>query len=108
MFTNYFKVAFRNLIRNKIYTLINILGLAVGIASCILIMIFVRSEFSYDRFHSKSKNIYRVWQQEKADGKEFVNTETPLPLASSLQNSFAEVSASCRVYNFNTLVKVGD
>src|SRR6185436_3366407 len=55
---NYFKVAIRNLLRNKGYTLINLSGLAVGIAACILIMLFVKSEWSYDKFHSKSDRLY--------------------------------------------------
>ena len=50
MFKNYFKIALRYLMRYKTYTAINILGLAVGITCCVLIMLFVRSEFSYDRF----------------------------------------------------------
>ncbi|HXB45924.1 MAG TPA: ABC transporter permease [Puia sp.] len=108
MLTNYFKVALRSLIRHKGYTIINILGLAVGITCCMLIMIFVRSEFSYDKFHSKAGNIYRVWQREKADGKEFLNTVTPLPAGPALQSTFPEVVSACRVYSFNTLVKVSN
>ena len=65
MLHHYLKVALRYLLRYKQYTAINILGLAVGITCCILIMLFVRSEFSYDKFHSKSDRIYRVWQHEK-------------------------------------------
>jgi len=108
MIRNYFKVALRYLMRHKGYSVINILGLAVGIASCLLIMIFVRSEFSYDRFHTNAKNIYRVWQREKADGKEFINTITTLPAGPALQAAFPEVAAACRVNNFQTLVKNGD
>jgi len=61
MIKNYFKVALRYLLRYKGYTLINILGLSTGIACCILIMLFVRSEFSYDRFHTKSARITRLF-----------------------------------------------
>jgi putative ABC transport system permease protein len=80
MFRNYLKIAFRYLLRNKGYTTINILGLAIGIACCVLIMLFVRTEFSYDRFHSKADRIYRLWQQEKVEGQEFINTVTPYRL----------------------------
>ena len=69
MIKNYFKVALRYLLRYKGYTLINILGLSTGIACCILIMLFVRSEFSYDRFHTRSARIARAWVDEKAEGK---------------------------------------
>jgi putative ABC transport system permease protein len=105
MFKNYLKVAFRYLLRHKGYSLINILGLAVGITVCMLIMVFVRSEFSYDKFHANAKNIYRIWQREKADGKEFINTETSLAAAPALQAAFPEVATTCRVYSFKTLVK---
>src|SRR5450432_1310182 len=108
MFKNYLKVAFRYLLRHKGYSLINILGLAVGITVCMLIMVFVRSEFSYDKFHANAKNIYRIWQREKADGKEFINTETSLAAAPALQAAFPEVATTCRVYSFKTLVKNSD
>jgi putative ABC transport system permease protein len=68
MIKNYFKTALRYLFRNKGYTSVNILGLAIGIASCILIMLFVRSEFSYDKFHTKADRIHRVWLHEKYEG----------------------------------------
>lgn len=108
MIKNYLKVALRNMLRHKEYNAINIFGLAVGIACCILIMLFIRSEFSYDAFHPDADRIYRAWQFEKADGQEFINTVTPLPMAGALKNSFPEVESSCRVYAFNSLVKVDD
>ena len=69
MIKNYLKVAMRYLLRNKGYTTINILGLAIGITCCILIMLFVRSEFSYDKFHRKSDRIYRAWVVEHYDDR---------------------------------------
>lgn len=92
--------------RYKTYTAINILGLAVGITCCVLIMFFVRSEFSYDKFNTKANYIYRVWLDEKADGKEFTNTVTPIPAAFAIKSSMPEVESACRVYNISTLVKV--
>lgn len=108
MFKNYFKVAIRYLTRYKTYTAINILGLAVGIVCCVLIMLFVRSEFSYDRFNTKANRIYRAWQHEKVDGQEFINTVTPVPMAAAIQSSFPEVELTCRVFVFNTLIKIGN
>ncbi len=70
MIRNYLKVAMRYLLRYKTYTAINIFGLAVGITACILIMLFVKSEFTYDKFHTKSDRLYRAWQQEKYEGQE--------------------------------------
>jgi putative ABC transport system permease protein len=65
MFRNYLKIAFRSLIKQRVYTIINVLGLSVGIASCLLIVMFVRDEFSYDKFHSNADNIYKVVLERK-------------------------------------------
>ncbi len=106
MIKNYLKIALRYLLRHKEYTVINILGLAVSITCCILIMLFVRSELSYDTFHSKADRLYRVWQREKYDGKTADNTATPLPLPDALKSTFPEVENTCRVININPIVKV--
>jgi putative ABC transport system permease protein len=106
MLKNYFKVALRYLLRYKSYTAINILGLSVGITCCILIMLFVRSEWSYDTFHSKADRIYRASQHEKYEGQDFVNVVTPLSMGPVIQKTFPEVENSCRVFAFNRLVKV--
>lgn len=106
MIRNYFKVALRYLARHKSYTAINILGLAVGVACCVLIMLFVRSEWSFDRSHTKSDRIYRAWLHENyGPDQEFINTVTPFPFAEALQSNYPEISATCRVYNFNSLIK---
>ena len=105
MIRNYFKVAMRYLLRNKGYTVINILGLALGITSCVLIMLFVRSEWSYDKFHSKADRIHRVWLQEIYEGQTFTNTITPLPLGAMMKANMPDIDASCRVTNFNTFVQ---
>src|SRR5688572_4272114 len=107
MLSNYFKVALRYLLRNKGYSIINILGLAIGITCCLLVMLFVRSEWSYDRFHSKADRIYRVWLQEIYEGQTFTNTLTPIPLGPTLQSKITDVETSCRVNLFNTLVQYG-
>src|SRR5664279_59144 len=60
MFKSYFKIALRNLARNKIYSFINIAGLSLGLASAMLIMLYVKDEVSYDRFHNGVNQIYRV------------------------------------------------
>ena len=60
MFQNYFKIAWRNLTKNKVFSLINIFGLTIGITVCLMIFLFIMNEFSVDNFHAKGKNIYRV------------------------------------------------
>jgi putative ABC transport system permease protein len=105
MLKNYIKVAFRYLGKHKGYTVINALGLAVGIACCLLVMLFVKSEWSFDRFHSKSDKIYRAWLEEHYQGEIFTNTVTPIPLGPVLQAGLPEVQASCRISQGNTAVK---
>lgn len=61
MVKNYIKIALRNLWRNKVNSTINIFGLAIGIASCILIMLFVKDELTFDKFHKNSHRTFRAW-----------------------------------------------
>ena len=107
MVGHYFKTGYRNIKRNKGYSAINILGLAVGICCCILIMLFVRSEWSYDKFHSKADRIYRLWQDEKYEDQHFINTVTPFPMGAALREHFPDIEATCRIYNFKPLVTLG-
>ncbi|KAA9354724.1 ABC transporter permease [Larkinella humicola] len=69
MLTNYFKIAFRNLVRHKVFSAINIVGLSIGIAACLLILQYVDFELSYDQFHAKGDRIYRVKQDRYDKGK---------------------------------------
>src|SRR4030095_2331333 len=108
MFKNYLKISLRYLLRYKTYTAINTLGLAVGITCCILVMLFVRSELSYDHFNTKADRIYRVWQVEKFQDQEFKNTVSPLPMGPAMQSSFPEVEAMCRIVTSNTLIKINN
>ena len=105
MIRNYLKVALRYLGKHKGYTAINVLGLAVSIACCLLIMLFVKSEISFDRFHSKSGRLYRAWLEEHYEGQVFVNTVTPVPLGPVLQAGLPEVESTARVSLANTGVK---
>src|SRR5436190_680943 len=105
MLRNYLKVAFRYLSKHKGYTFINVAGLSVGIACCILIMLFVKSEWSFDRFHSKGERIYRAWLQEHYQGEYFRNTATPLGLAPVLKAGLPEAEYVCRVTDGPTPIK---
>lgn len=109
MIKNYLKIAWRNLLKNKGYTTINILGLAVGVCSFMLISLFVINEFSYDTFHTKADRIYRIWQHENYGPKEdFVSTTTPVSMVGVLRENFPEIEAGARIYRFNSLVKKGN
>jgi putative ABC transport system permease protein len=105
MYNHYLKVALRFLLRHKGHTTINVVGLALGIATCILIMMYVRDEFSFDRFHSKSDRLYRAWLHEKFEGQDFINVATPIPLGPTMHSNIPEIETYCRVLSFNTLVQ---
>ena len=108
MLRNYLKVALRNLLRNKSYSFINISGLAISVCCCLLILLFIQSEYRFDRFHSKAENIYRLWQFEKYEGEEFINTFTPVSAATVIQSTIPEVEKICRVYPSAPLITVND
>jgi putative ABC transport system permease protein len=91
MFKNYFKTAIRNLKRYKGYAFINILGLAVGIAACLLIFLVIQFETSFDNFHPNSKNIYRVVSEfNNPDGKDY-SSGVPFPVAPALRLDFPQL-----------------
>ena len=109
MLKNYFNIAIRNLYNNKVYSFINIIGLAVGIACSLLIGLFVYNEWSFDTFHTKSDRLYRVWVHEDYGNDEiYFNSITPLILASTLENNIPEIEETARFANFSDLVKRPD
>src|SRR6186713_1442944 len=91
MFKNYFKLAWRNLVRNKAFTTINILGLALGLACSLLIMLWVQDERSVDGFHKHGKQLYQVYGRWKYDGKVDANYYTQGLLADELKRVIPEV-----------------
>jgi len=96
MLKSYLKIAFRNLLKYKVYSIINIFGLSVGLACCILIMLFVRDELSYDRFHRNADQIYRVVVEFKYKDRPDHFAHTQAPLAPALLNEFPEVLKAVR------------
>jgi putative ABC transport system permease protein len=97
MFGNYIKIAFRNLIKHRIHSIINILGLSIGIAISILILILVRDELSYDKYNDQWKRIYRVNRLAEIDGTHFNGALTPLALKEELITEIPEVEAATRL-----------
>ena len=107
MLHNYVKIALRNLRRSPLYSLLNMGGLALGIACCLLIALYVYDEWSYDRFHTNYPNIYRVWEKQKqADGL-FDVAVTPGPLAPALAKDFPEVAQTTRIGRWSGLLTQG-
>lgn len=91
MLKNYLLIAFRNLVRWKAYSFINIAGLAVGIACCALILLYIYDELSYDRFHAKAEQIYRIKEDIDLDGVEEHSVRTPFPVAQSLHSEYPDI-----------------
>jgi putative ABC transport system permease protein len=90
MFKNYLKIAIRNILRYKVYSSINILGLAIGMALCILIFVFIQDELSYDSFHTRADRIYRVAQVEIHNNQPVTVMRTGGGVAIKCQNDFPE------------------
>ncbi len=98
MFRHHLLTSYRNIARHKVYAFINITGLAVGLASCLLIANFLYHEMSFDRFHEKSENIYRIntfFQNRSGDATKMVNT--PPALVPGLMNTFPEIKYSTQL-----------
>jgi ABC-type antimicrobial peptide transport system permease subunit len=109
MIRNFFKVAYRNLLRNKGFSAINITGLAVGMASAILIWLWIQDELSYDEFHENKDRIYEVWNKVPFDGKIRCWNSVPAPLARAVEKDLPEVERAVRVKSGNDfLLSVGD
>lgn len=100
MLRSYFKIAWRNLWRNKSYTFINILGLASGIACAILIFSVVSYQFSFDSFHPEANRIYRAVTEYHTDATEY-QPGVPQPLGKAFRNDFTFIEKSARVFIFN-------
>lgn len=98
MFKNYLKVAVRSLIRHKFYSIINISGLAIGIMACLLILLFVQDELSYDKFYDQSDQIYRVTQVLPMGAKVSHTATAPWPLTQTLLTDFPEILAGAKIH----------
>ncbi|MCB0687884.1 MAG: ABC transporter permease [Saprospiraceae bacterium] len=109
MFSNYIKIAWRNLLRNRNYSFINIIGLAVGLACVMLIALYLQDELSYDKFHPNGDRIYRMALERKYPGRSRDYAIIPHSYAEAVKTEFASVEDACRLFNnqgFNMLFKV--
>lgn len=97
MIRSYFKIAFRNLAKNRIFSVVNIVGLAIGTTCCLYIMMYVMDQYSYDKQHDQAASIYRVNSEFVIQGtKSNIATSSP-PIAPTMKNDFAEVAQFTRV-----------
>ncbi len=100
MLKNYIKIAIRNLVKNKIFTFINIFGLAIGICCFIILGLYVFDEVGHDRFNKNANQIYRVYTHTKLNGQETNNSKTPSLLGITLLKSYPEVINFTRIGYF--------
>ncbi len=103
MFKNYLKIAFRNLQNQKAFSLINISGLAIGMACCLLILLYVSDELSYDRFHEKGDRIYRILSYSTIGGTTRHFAISPSALAPAAAESIPEIKLYSRLYEFGNM-----
>ena len=104
MLRNYFTIAFRNLKKHRFYTSVNVLGLAVGIASCLIIVLYVSQELRYDRHHRDIDRIYRVDCEIKFGPNHMRLAVSPAPMAEALRQDYPEVETSARLWNSGSML----
>jgi putative ABC transport system permease protein len=109
MLTNYFKIAWRNLIKHKAFTAINIIGLAIGIATCLIIMLFVQDELSFDKFNKKADQIVRVVFRGTMNGEKMKESSVMAIVAPTLRHDYPEVIDATRILQIGSpKVTIGD
>ncbi|RAK02791.1 putative ABC transport system permease protein [Larkinella arboricola] len=108
MLRNYFKIAFRNLRRNPVFTGINVVGLAVGLASCLLLYIYISHELSYDNFHPNADRIVRVVMEYSMEGQVNRVQQTGTKVAPEFSRRFPEVELGVRLENRPAVVSYAD
>ncbi|MDE2729225.1 MAG: ABC transporter permease [Gemmatimonadota bacterium] len=110
MIRNYLTVALRNLLRQPVYSLINVVGLAIGMAACMLIVLYIQDELSYDGYHPDADRIYRIVDDIESGGQTIQTAGSPLSWAPALKRDYPEVEQFVRMRGTGTtwLFKVGE
>jgi putative ABC transport system permease protein len=109
MLNNFFKITIRNIRKHHVYSIINVLGLALGISICILIYLYVGNEWSYDKFHKKKDRLHRVYITEDPPARDaFSYVEAPWNLAEALERSFPEINQAVRLVIRSDVVRYED
>lgn len=110
MFKNYFKIAWRNLIKNKVYSAINILGLSVGMAVAILIALWIWDELTFDRYHANHAQLAQVMTTQPFNGETMTHSAVAMPLANELRTKYGSdfKNVSMASWNMGHIVAVGD
>lgn len=104
MLTNYLKIAWRNLLKDKFYTLLNILGLTIGVTCGLLLLLYVTDELSYDRYHAKAGQIYRLASRIREPDKSFGWSATQVPLAPTLKRDYPFIQSYVRFFPYGRVL----
>src|ERR1700704_1820170 len=97
MIQNYLKVAWRNMMKNKIFSFINIVGLSVGLTCCMLICLYLNNEANYDGYHANINQLYQLGTTFVKDGKDDRTVNTPAPIAQAMKQEFPEIADATRL-----------
>jgi putative ABC transport system permease protein len=109
MIKNYIVIALRSLLRNPTHTIINVTGLSLGICTCLLMILFVKDEFTFDQFHSKADRIFRVYAiEDYGKDQRFFDTTTPFPMGPALKQNFQEVEEVVRINNITAQLTIDE
>lgn len=108
MVKHYLKITFRHFRKHLLISMLNVTGLAIGIACFVLIMLYVNHELNYDRFNEHFEDIYRIAVDAKIGSTVIQQTGTPAPMPAAMYEEYPEVKAITRIVNFEQTVKVGD
>src|SRR5690606_285405 len=98
MIQNHLKIAWRSLLKNKGFSAINIIGLAIGMAAVLLIALWVQNQFLYDNFYTNKENIYKLWNRTDKDGNVTDHNITMGAAAKALKEQYPEVEYAARMY----------
>jgi len=108
MIQNFFTTAWRNLARNKTFSLLNIIGLSLGISACLVIGVWLHRELSFDNFHPEADHIFRLANTFKSESESFSQAPSGPAFGAQLPNMLPEVKTACRVFNSNFNLKAGN
>src|SRR6187200_2811109 len=97
MINNYLKIAWRNLMKNKVFSFINVFGLSIGLTCCMLIALYISHETAYDSYHKNIKELYQLGTTFVKEGKEDRTPNTPAPMAAAMKAEFPEIAEAARI-----------
>jgi putative ABC transport system permease protein len=108
MLKNFFTIAWRNLVKNKINTILNVSGLAIGITVCMIIGVWLHRELSFDNFHPNGSRIFRITNTFKSESESFSQAGSGPALGAQLPKQLPLIQTACRVFDADSKIKTGD